>query len=102
MNEENTPPDDVQEATPVNKLIFSLITGDIFEMEADEMKNIEKHQIPLTHKPQRSCKKCYGRMHQGFNIVTQAYELCVKCKTKCIDFNNLTHDEIDLETIKTA
>jgi len=89
-----------QEETGENKLIFSLVTGDIYEIEVDELKNLDKHQLPLVKRPPRSCKKCYGRMYWGFNTVTQIYDLCPKCKNKCIDFRHITTDEIDIETLK--
>lgn len=50
------------------QLMFSLITGDIYTIESDEIKNMDKYQIPLKKRPSNSCNKCFGRFYIGYNI----------------------------------
>jgi hypothetical protein len=82
------------------QLLFSLITGDIYQIEVDEMKNMDKYQIPLTKRPSTSCKKCYGRFHIGYNTVVKVYRLCPKCIPSCVDFNLLASETFEIETAK--
>lgn len=92
----------VGEDNTVKQLMFSLITGDVYSIELDEMKNMDKYQIPLKQKPSASCKKCYGRMHVGFNTTTKVYMPCRRCVTKCVDFKQIANEEIQIETVKNA
>jgi hypothetical protein len=84
------------------QLLFSLITGEVYEIESDELKNMDKYQIPLVRRPSHSCRKCHGRMHIGFNPKTKVYELCNSCVRKCVDFKKFYGEHIDIETIKHA
>ncbi len=83
-------------------LIFSLITGDIYQIESDEYKNMDKYQIPLLKKPSDKCNKCFGRMHTGFNETLKIYQICPRCVNKCVNFAQLRSEEIDIETTKNA
>ena len=82
------------------KLYFSLLSGDIYTIEADEIKNLDGHQIPLIKKPLTSCRKCYGRFYIGFNTTLKVYQICPKCANKCIDFKAIKNKSIEIETIK--
>jgi len=84
------------------QLMFSLITGDIYEIESDELKNMDKYQIPLCKRPSSSCKSCYGRLHEGYNQTIKVYMPCHKCMKKCADFTLLKNENINIETIKNA
>ena len=84
------------------QLIYSVITGEIYEIESDELKNMDSYQIPLRKRPHHSCKACYGRMHEGFNETLKAYVPCSKCAHKCVDYSLMRNEEINIETIKNA
>ena len=88
--------------TTTKQLMFSLITGDIYTIESDELKNMDKYQIPLKQRPSESCNKCFGRLYTGYNTTIKIYTLCPKCTTKCVDFNLLKSEEFEIETIKNA
>ena len=90
------------EVKPTKQLLFSLITGDMYTIDADEFKNMDKYQIPLLKKPSEGCPRCFGRMHDGYNETIKAYVLCKKCVNKCVDFKKLKSETIDIETIKNA
>jgi hypothetical protein len=87
---------------PNKQLIFSLITGEIYTIESDEMKNMDRYQIPLHKRPPQSCKVCYGRMHGGFNKTLKIYMPCSKCASKCVDYSILKSENIEIETTKNA
>jgi len=84
------------------QLMFSLITGDIYEIESDEYKNMDRYQIPLTKRPSSSCKKCHGRMYSGKSLTLGIYVPCSRCMNKCIDHALLNMDNLEIETIKHA
>jgi hypothetical protein len=84
------------------QLMFSLLTGDMYEIEIDEYKNMDKYQIPLISRPSSSCKKCYGRMYSGKNLTMNIYIPCSRCMNKCIDQNLIKMDNLEIETIKNA
>lgn len=83
------------------KLYFSLISGELFYIEEDEIKNMDETQIPLKKKPNSSCNKCYGRFHVGFHTQGKYYIPCPKCLRKCADFD-LIKDDITVEAPKTT
>lgn len=82
--------------------MFSMITGDIYTIESDELKNMDKYQIPLLKRPSSSCKKCYGRMYSGFLPNQKLYQPCQKCANTCVDFTKLANEVIETETVKNA
>ena len=84
------------------QLMYSLVTGEIYTIESDELKNMDKYQVPLLKRPPQSCKRCYGRMHEGFNITLKVYMPCSKCASKCIDFKTMKNEVLDIETVKNA
>lgn len=84
------------------QLMFSMVTGDIYTIESDEYKNMDKYQLPLKKQPHHSCKKCYGRMHIGYDHKLKIYALCPKCTNNCVDFDLLKNDIIDIETIRNG
>jgi hypothetical protein len=83
------------------QLIFSMVTGDIYEIEADELKNMDKYQIPLIRRPSPSCRKCYGRMYSDYNITLKLYTPCRKCVNRCVDFSKYQED-VEIESFKNA
>jgi len=87
---------------PIKQLMFSMITGDIYNIESDELKNMDKYQIPLIKRPKSSCTACYGRMHDSYNEDLKIYHLCRKCTSKCVDFKQMRSETIDVETIRNA
>ena len=75
------------------KLIFSLMTGEVYTVEEDEVKNLDQHQVPLKKPFPKNCKKCYGRGYIGYQckktkggiIPTAHLALCMSCLSKCAD-----------------
>ena len=76
------------------KLFFSLITGNLYYVEADEVNNLDQAQLPLKQKPNSSCKKCYGRFYEGRDVIKNYYIPCSKCSQKCIDYDALKDKDI--------
>ena len=89
------------QSTEEIKLYFSLVSGEIYTVMADEVKNLDKYQIPLLSRP-KNCKKCYGRMHVGFNKTIKVYQLCQRCVDHHVDFKQLKTPDIDIETVKNV
>lgn len=75
--------------------IFSLITGEISEIESDEYKTLDEYQVPLKKRFPQACNNCYGRGYSGHfrDVVPKDYEgtiptklkICHKCMSRCID-----------------
>jgi len=91
------------------KLYFSMISGELYSVEADEVKNLDKSQVPLKQKPNPSCRKCNGRFYIGKEMQMidgkwqpRGYMLCPRCAKKCIDFDKLGSDDIVVETPRTT
>lgn len=82
------------------KLFFSLVSGDMYYIEPDEIKNLNKSQIPLLKKPNTSCKKCFGRLYVGFDIKKKYYIPCPRCMQKCVDWIAFKENEVVVEAPK--
>lgn len=72
------------------KLYFSLISGELYYIEADEVKNQEDNQMPLTKKPDPNCNQCYGRFYIGREVNKNYYMPCPRCSRKCVDWEQVT------------
>ncbi len=79
-------------------LYYNFISGDIYYVMQDEVKNLDKYQLPLLKKPSTSCHKCYGRGYVGKDIKKNIYMPC-KCMQKCFDFSKIKKDYIDTEKV---
>jgi len=86
-----------------------MISGDLYYVEEDEVKNLDSAQIPLKQKPSTSCKKCYGRFHIGKYSQMQEgkwqqkyYAICPKCAPKCIDWDAVNKKEVKVELPRTT
>lgn len=64
---------------------FSIFGGYLYEVGKDEENVMDAFQIPLTRRPDASCKKCHGRFYTSYNATQQHFNLCPKCSKKCID-----------------
>ena len=84
------------------KLFFSLISGDMYYVEEDEVKNLDKSQVPLLKKPKENCKKCYGRFYTMFETIKKYYIPCPKCMKTCVDWDAMKNEEIVIENTKTT
>ena len=84
------------------KLFFSLISGDMYYVEPDEIKNLDKSQVPLTTKPKSNCKKCFGRFYVMYEIKKKYYIPCPKCMKTCVDWDTMKSEEIVVEAPKTT
>ena len=83
------------------KLYYSLISGDMYYVQPDEINTLDNNQIPLVKKPSSSCKKCYGRFYMGFDPNKKYYIPCPKCMKSCIDWATAKEDAV-VETPKTT
>lgn len=84
------------------KLFFSLVSGDMYYLQEDEIKNLDKSQVPLLKKPSSSCKKCYGRFYTGFETIKKYYTPCPKCMKTCVDWDALKNQDVVIETPKST
>jgi len=91
------------------KIYFSLISGDIYYIEEDEIKNLDQTQIPLKQKPRSNCKQCFGRFHIGkhMNKVDGSwhgnyYIPCPKCKATCVDWKAMKSEDIEISAPRTT
>lgn len=71
------------------QLMFSLITGDLYTILSDELKNMDEYQVPLIKKPKDNCNKCYGRFYTGKNLTHNLFIMCPKCSPKYIDLQKV-------------
>lgn len=74
-------------------LYFSLHTGEIYEVLEDEESTLDQFQIPLKSKP-NGCSKCKDRFHTGFNLNTNMFVVCNKCKSKLVDWDKIKVDNV--------
>jgi len=84
------------------KLYFSLISGEIYYIGADEVKNLDSAQIPLIKKPNSSCKKCYGRLYLYRDRGGKYYIPCPSCFRKCVDWDTFKNDDVVIDTPVTV
>lgn len=84
------------------KLFFSLVSGEMYYIEEDEIKNLDNSQVPLLKKPKSNCKKCYGRFYTGFEVNKKYYMPCTKCSKSCVDWANFKSEEVVVEAPKTT
>lgn len=75
------------------KWCFSLVTGEIFEIDDLDIPVLFNYQIPLIKKPSSSCNKCYGRGYIGKN---DDYYIPCSCLEKYIDYKNFKKENIVL------
>jgi hypothetical protein len=66
------------------KTIFNVYSGSVFELQEDELKNLQEGEIPLERKPKASCKKCYGRGYIGKDKLKFIFQPCTQCIEKNI------------------
>lgn len=71
------------------RICFSLITGNIFQINEDEIKSLDINQLLLINRPKNNCKKCFGRFHVGKNLTSGFYTICPKCAIRCIDLDDM-------------
>lgn len=71
---------------------ISVITGEVFTIQPDDIKLLFEYQIPLKHKPNDSCHKCYGRGYVSRDVKTGLHYLCPCLKKHICDeyFNKKT------------
>ena len=107
MNKEEVK-EEVKDTTPSLKMFFSLTSGEIYQVQEDEVKNLDEHQVPLLKRPSDKCKQCYGRMYSGkhMQMTQQGWEVdyyvpCPKCSKKCIDFNTIISNEMSKQQLPT-
>ena len=62
--------------------VISIVTGDTFKIQEDDVPTLYKYQIPLKKKPHHSCNRCHGRGWTGIDPQNGLHHLC-KCVDKC-------------------
>lgn len=67
------------------------MSGEIYEVDEADIKNIDGFQIPLKERP-RSCRKCHGYFYIHYSLSQKCYIICPRCAKKYIDFANLLGD----------
>ena len=75
------------------KLVFSLVTGEVYTVEKDEVEKLDNYQVLLKRRFPTNCKKCFGRGYIGQRCVltpdgakpTEHFSFCTKCLSKCVD-----------------
>jgi hypothetical protein len=65
------------------KLYYSIFSGIIYEICADEVAILDAGQIPLIARPKRSCNKCYGRGYESRDPARGLYYMC-SCMRKIV------------------
>jgi hypothetical protein len=70
------------------RIFFSAFSGDIYEVDEDEMGVLDDAQIPLTDRPKSNCRKCYGRGFTDKDHHRGTYSICT-CLRKKIDWDLL-------------
>lgn len=75
------------------KYYYSLVTGHVEKILADEIKLLEVYQIPLKVHPKENCQKCFDRRYVSFDRINKAYLPCA-CVKKAIDTENYKNGEI--------
>ncbi len=71
---------------------FSLVTGQVVRILKDEIKHLEKYQIPLIKEPKSGCSKCFDRKYLHQELDSQIYYPC-QCVRKVIDTENYNPDD---------
>jgi hypothetical protein len=66
------------------KTIFNVYSGELYELQEDELNNLQEGEIPLSCPPKRNCKKCYGRGYVGKDRLKSIYQPCTQCIEKNI------------------
>lgn len=64
------------------KNIFNVYSGSVFELQEEELKNLQEGEIPLEKAPKKSCKKCYGRGYTGKDKLKFIFQPCSQCIEK--------------------
>ena len=62
---------------------ISIVTGETFKIEQEDLPLLYNHQIPLKSKPKSNCKRCYGRGFTGIDDRNKLHILC-SCISKCL------------------
>jgi hypothetical protein len=71
-----------------NVLIFNAYSGELYQLQETELRNILEGEIPLSKKPNSSCHRCHGRATIGFDKNRKIYQICPKCVYKHIHPNH--------------
>jgi hypothetical protein len=68
------------------KQIYSVFSGTFYTIPEKDVSLLNIGQLPLVKKSNISCKKCYGKGHNGRDLNTFAFQVC-SCVRKNIDFD---------------
>ena len=74
------------------KHIFNVYSGQAFNLQDEELVNLQEGEIPLERSPKSSCKKCYGRCYTGKDKERNIFQPC----PQCVERNILTGYEKQL------
>lgn len=78
---------------------FSIITGQVFSIQQDDLSLLYSYQIPLTDKPKTGCSKCYGRGYSAIDSKTKFHIMC-NCTSKHI-MEGFDTSNISIPTFRT-
>jgi hypothetical protein len=67
-----------------NVIYYSLLSGDVYEVDFAEIDNLDEFQIPLLDYPNPKCNRCHGRGYVGYDTTKKYYLMC-RCTSKYID-----------------
>lgn len=73
------------------QLWISLLTGKITETETGIKKGKEEYEVPISHGPKPSCKKCHGRGFFGKHVNPDYYMIC-SCLKSAIQYDLIEKD----------
>lgn len=59
---------------------ISIVTGEYFPIEQEDVKVLYSYQIPLKSKPRSGCNKCYGRGYVSVDAKNGLHHLCTCLK----------------------
>jgi hypothetical protein len=70
-----------------SKFIYNNSTGQFREsFDGEDFDQLQDYEVLCKSKPNKSCKKCYGRGYTGRDPIRREYMPCPKCFKKIVDF----------------
>lgn len=73
------------------KWVFSLFSGELYQVDESQIKKLDAFQIPLKDKPSEKCSKCRGLFRTNYYATGKRWEFCKSCGKKLIDYTILTN-----------
>jgi hypothetical protein len=64
------------------KWVFSLFSGELYEVSDAEVAQLDAFQLVLKDKPKESCSSCRGKFRTTFYITEKRWNFCKRCARK--------------------